>query len=98
MATNILNQHNVLNKFHISTNSPQRLNEIVDKRFCKIVDISAPTQLRRRLFELGFIKGAIVQIINVSPMAHAYLLSVQNSLLCIRANILAHILVIPFDF
>ena len=70
-----------------------RLSELSSKTICKVVDIYADPQLRRRLFELGFVENATVQIINISPMSCAYLLLVQNSLICIRTNILDHIYV-----
>lgn len=74
-------------------NSQHKLSEIVSKMFCRVVDVRAEPNLRRRLFELGFVKGAVVQVINVSPMSRAYLVSVQGSLICIRASVLAHIFV-----
>ena len=80
-----------------STQSKIRLSDIASKKFCKIVDVCATPQLRRRLFELGFVCGAVVQVINISPMSRAYLINVQDSLLCIRASVLAHILVEPFN-
>ncbi len=76
---------------------PSKLGDIVGKKFCKVVDVSAEPNLRRRLFELGFVKGAIVQVINVSPMSRAYLISIQDSVLCIRASVLAHVLVNIID-
>lgn len=82
----------------ISTNYQQKLSDITDKKFCRVVDITAEPNLRRRLFELGFIKGAIVQVINVSPMSRAFLVSIQGSLLCIRASVLAHVFVELMDF
>jgi len=73
--------------------SQQKLSEIVSEKFCRVIDVCAEPNLRRRLFELGFVKGAVVQVINVSPMSRAYLIRVQDSLICIRASVLAHIFV-----
>lgn len=78
-------------------NCQQTLNHIVGKKFCRVVGVAAEPNLRRRLFELGLVKGAIVQVINVSPMSRAYLIKIQDSLLCIRASVLAHVLVDSLD-
>ena len=80
-----------------STKSKTRLSDICSKKFCQVIDICATPQLRHRLFELGFVRGAIVQVVNISPLSRAYLIYVQGSLLCIRASVLAHIFVKPFD-
>lgn len=71
--------------------SHQKLSEIPSNKVCKIVSISAEPRLRRRLLELGFVTGATVQVVNISPMSRAFLLVVQNSLLCVRRDVLEHI-------
>lgn len=71
--------------------SPQKLSEMPSNKVCKIVSISAEPRLRRRLLELGFVTGATVQVVNISPMSRAFLLVVQNSLLCVRRDVLEHI-------
>ncbi len=71
--------------------SPLKLSEMPSNKVCKVVSISAEPRLRRRLLELGFVTGATVQVVNISPMSRAFLLVVQNSLLCIRRDVLEHI-------
>ena len=53
----------------------------------KIKDIVCNSNLKRRLFELGFIKNAVVEIIDISSFRHAFLIRLHNSLLALRKYI-----------
>lgn len=96
VCTNAKNCTNVIKTIPQIQYCQQKLSNVASHKVCKIITVTAEPQLRRRLFELGFVEGAIVEILNISPMSRAYLLNVQNSLLCIRRSVLEHILVYVF--
>ena len=63
------------------------LSELKVGAVCKVDYIQSEPRLRRHLYELGFVKGATVQIIDISPMHRAYLVIVQNSIFALRCEI-----------
>lgn len=64
-----------------------RLNEVTSGKSCQICNIYVEPKLKRRLYELGFVPNAVVEILNISPMARAYLLKVQGAILALRGEI-----------
>ena len=64
-----------------------RLSELSSGKMCRVDKILIEPRLKRRLYELGFVKNALVQIIDVSPMSRAYLVIIQGSIFAIRGEI-----------
>ena len=64
-----------------------RLNELTSGKICFVNKIHTEPKLKRRLYELGFVPNAMIEIINVSPMAKAFLLKIQESIFAIRGEI-----------
>ena len=61
-----------------------------------VKDIVCNANLKRRLMELGFIKNAVIEIIDISSFRHAYLFRLHNTLLALRKDVVKTIEVNKF--
>ena len=62
-----------------------------------VVNIGGSTHLKRRLLDLGFTKGTLVRIINISPLKNSFLLEIHGYILSIRSNAARCIQVVKAD-
>lgn len=51
-----------------------------------IVNITGSSKMKTRLLELGFTKGTLVRIINVSSLKESFLIEVRGYMLALRKN------------
>ena len=70
-----------------------KLSDLKNGQAAKVLSVQADIRLRRRLLELGILKGEVVKILSVSPLKSSYLLTVKNYTLALRKSILDGILV-----
>lgn len=69
------------------------LSEVKKQVECTVLKISGNLQLKRRLLELGFVKGTSVKIINISPLKNSYLIEVRNYVIAMRKSAVEQICV-----
>ena len=60
-----------------------------------ITSVGGNLKLRTRLLELGFTKGTLVRVLNVSSLKNSYLLEIRGYILALRNNAVKLIEVIP---
>lgn len=60
-----------------------------------IVNINGNLKIKTRLLELGFTKGTLVRILNVSSLKKSYLLEIRGYILALRHNAVKLVEVIP---
>lgn len=63
-----------------------RLNELTAGKMARIVNILGSSKTKARLTELGFIKGEIIKIQNITPLGNSYLIDCRDSLFALRLN------------
>lgn len=51
-----------------------------------IVSINGNLKIKTRLLELGFTKGTLVRVLNVSSLKNSYLLEIRGYILALRKN------------
>lgn len=51
-----------------------------------IVKINGNLKVKTRLLELGFTKGTLVKILNVSSLKNSYLIEIRGYILALRQN------------
>ena len=56
-----------------------------------VVSISGPLHLKRRLLDLGFTQGAMVRVINISPLKNSFLLEIHGYIIALRQNAVKNI-------
>ena len=64
----------------------KKLNELNKNQSGIICGIQGDVFIKRRLLELGFVNGAEVKVLSVSPLKNTYLLSLQDYVLALRKN------------
>jgi len=60
-----------------------------------ITKINEKLKIKTRLLELGFTKGTLVRVLNVSSLKNSYLLEIRGYILAIRHNAVKLIEIIP---
>lgn len=60
-----------------------------------ITSIDGNLKIKTRLLELGFTKGTLVRVLNVSSLKNSYLLEVRGYILALRNNAVKLIEIIP---
>ena len=63
-----------------------KLNEIEINKTCKIVRINCKDDIKRRLLDLGLIKGTKIKPVFISPSGDPTAYEVRGSLIAIRKN------------
>ena len=58
-----------------------------------ICKIQGDLKIKFRLLELGFVKGAIVEVLAISSLRKTFLLKIQGYVIAIRHNILKEVLI-----
>ncbi|QIK61704.1 ferrous iron transport protein A [Dysgonomonas sp. HDW5A] len=63
-----------------------RLSELIYGEKAKIVGIeeSCKGEIRRRLLDLGFVRGTIITVQNISPLSNPVAYSLRNTLIALR--------------
>lgn len=69
------------------------LSQLNENQQGEIVCINGIMPLKRRLLELGFVKGTIVKVINISPLKNSYLLQIRGYLLALRKSAVNNIVI-----
>lgn len=69
------------------------LNESFTGQILRVKKIVSEPVLRRRLFELGFLQNACIQVLDISPFRYAFLLRINESVFAIRQQIANKIVV-----
>lgn len=69
------------------------LSQLNENQQGEIVYINGIMPLKRRLLELGFVKGTIVKVINISPLKNSYLLQIRGYLLALRKSAVNNIVI-----
>ena len=62
------------------------LTSLVVNECAQIIKIECDIKIKKRLLELGFIKGANIKILAISSLKKTYLLNIQNCVLAIRES------------
>ena len=62
------------------------LGEFKENQIVEVVSTNGILPLKRRLAELGFVKGTKVRIINISPLKNSYLIELRGYVLALRKN------------
>lgn len=52
----------------------------------RITDISGEGEARRRLLDLGFVRGTIIRIYNIAPFKVTMLVGLRGYMLAVRRN------------
>ena len=60
-----------------------------------ITKIEGNLKIKTRLLELGFTKGTLVRVLNVSSLKNSYLLEIRGYILALRNNAVKLIEIIP---
>lgn len=60
-----------------------------------IVNIKGNLKIKNRLLELGFTKGTLVKILNISSLKQSYLVEIRGYILAIRKSIAEIIEITP---
>lgn len=77
-------QNNVINLTNLKTNE------------CGyITSVSGNLKLKNRLLELGFTKGTLVRILNISSLKKSYLIEIRGYILALRKSVVSLIEVTP---
>lgn len=63
-----------------------RLSEVSEGKIVRVVGVLGG-QVCGRLMELGFTKGSIIKVHNISPLGKAYLVECRGAILALRYNI-----------
>lgn len=73
----------------------QRLSECKDKKYYSIVKIDKKLteKIKRRLYDLGFIKGQKIRVVNKSLLKKAYMIEIRGYTLSLRDSIINAIFV-----
>lgn len=58
-----------------------------------ICDVRGDLKIKKRLLELGFIKGEEVAVLAISSLKKTFLLKIQGYVIAIRHNILKEVLI-----
>ena len=69
------------------------LSECRSGQIVKVKNVVSEPSLRRRLFELGFLKDSCIQVLDVSPFRYAFLLKINDSVFALRQQIAQKIVV-----
>lgn len=75
----------------------KRLNELHKNQTGIVCGIEGDVYIKRRLLELGFVKGTSVKVLNISPLKNTYLISLQDYCLALRKNSLELVSVVVND-
>lgn len=60
-----------------------------------ITQLNGNLKIKTRLLELGFTKGTLVRVLNVSSLKNSYLLEIRGYILALRNNAVKLIEIIP---
>lgn len=60
-----------------------------------ITNISGNLKLKTRLMELGFTKGTLVKILNISSLKQSYLIEIRGYILALRKNVISLVEITP---
>lgn len=60
-----------------------------------ITKIGGSLKVKNRLMELGFVKGTLVRILNISALKQSFLVEIRGYILALRASSVKLIQVIP---
>ena len=60
-----------------------------------ITKIGGSLKLKNRLMELGFVKGTLVRVLNISSLKQSFLIEIRGYILALRASCVRLIQVIP---
>lgn len=60
-----------------------------------ITKISGNIKIRNRLYELGFTKGTLVRVLNISSLKHSFLIEIRGYILALRKSAVSLIEIIP---
>lgn len=69
----------------------KRLNQLAIGQSASIVSMQLPTSLRRRLFDLGMVKGTQIKALHRSPAGDPVAYSVRGSVIALRGRDTARI-------
>ena len=62
-----------------------KLSDVAQGGIVRVLDIKGG-EMRGRLMELGFTKGVVVKVHNISPLGKAYLVECRGTILALRYN------------
>ena len=60
-----------------------------------IVNVNGNLKLRSRMLELGFTKGTLVRILNISSLKKSFLIEIRGYILALRSDVISLIEVTP---
>lgn len=63
-----------------------RLSEIASGSSCKIVKSNATDKLRYKLLDMGFISGAVIEVVREAPLYDPMELKIHNYLITLRKS------------
>jgi len=64
----------------------KRLSELVVGQTGKVISVEGDLYIKRRLLELGIIKGTQIKILRVSPLKNTFLIHLHDYSLALRKN------------
>ncbi len=62
------------------------LNEIKNGKKCRVLNINAREKLLNKLLDMGFIQGAIIEVIREAPLYDPMQLRIHNYLISLRKS------------
>lgn len=62
------------------------LNEVTSGKSCRIKSINAREKLLNKLLDMGFIQGAIVEVVREAPLYDPMELRIHNYLISLRKS------------
>lgn len=76
-------------------NEMNYLNEIKPGHFAKVINVSAPPGLRRRLLDLGLIPDTVVECVGRSPGGDPSAYLIRGAVIALRGKDCGDITVLP---
>lgn len=77
-------QNNVINLFNLKVGETGY-----------ITSVNGNLKLKTRLLELGFTKGTLVRVLNISSLKNSYLIEIRGYILALRSSVIKLIEITP---
>ncbi|MBE5746381.1 MAG: ferrous iron transport protein A [Clostridiales bacterium] len=75
-------------------NKTKNLTTLINGESGYITHVEGNSKIKTRLLELGFTKGTLIRILNVSSLKKSYLIEIRGFILALRYDVVKNIFVI----